>query len=113
MDQYYAMGQEGTSKQSLVESIEQLRSRRALLDVPTIVLAAGQAVMPEGWGTWPLEDMAALNKELQEDLVKRLPQGQLIIAENSGHYIQLQQPELVVEAILRVVSQVRSATLPQ
>jgi pimeloyl-ACP methyl ester carboxylesterase len=113
MDQFYAMGQEGTSKQSLLESGEQFRSRRALPNVPTIVLAAGKTVMPEGWGTWPLEDMAALNKELQQDLVSRTPQAQLIIAENSGHYIHMEQPELVVEAIRQVVSQVRSAKQPE
>jgi pimeloyl-ACP methyl ester carboxylesterase len=42
-------------------------------------------------------------RELQLDLVARAPGSSHIIAERSGHYIQLQQPELVVEAIRQVM----------
>jgi pimeloyl-ACP methyl ester carboxylesterase len=43
-------------------------------------------------------------RELQRDLAARASAGSHIIAEQSGHYIQLQQPELVVAAIRQVVS---------
>jgi pimeloyl-ACP methyl ester carboxylesterase len=38
-------------------------------------------------------------RELQEDLSKRSPRGQFRIAENSGHFIQLDEPEIVIKAI--------------
>ena len=38
-------------------------------------------------------------RELQEDLGKRSPKGQLRVAEKSGHFIQLDQPEIVIQAI--------------
>jgi pimeloyl-ACP methyl ester carboxylesterase len=41
--------------------------------------------------------------ELQEDLSKRSPRGELRVAEQSGHFIQIDQPELVVQAIRDVM----------
>jgi pimeloyl-ACP methyl ester carboxylesterase len=42
---------------------------------------------------------------LQEDLAKRSTHGQFRLAEKSGHFIQRDQPELVVQAIRDVISQ--------
>lgn len=41
----------------------------------------------------------------QEDLAGRSPHGQLRIAEKSGHFIQRDQPELVIQAIRDVIGQ--------
>jgi len=38
-------------------------------------------------------------REFQQDLAKRSPQGEFRIAETSGHWIQRDQPELVIQAI--------------
>lgn len=43
--------------------------------------------------------------ELQAELAKRSQKGKQIIAEKSGHYIQFDQPELVIESIRQVVEQ--------
>ena len=45
-------------------------------------------------------------RELQEDLAKRSTHGEFRLAEQSGHFIQVDQPELVIQAI-RDVSQKR------
>jgi len=42
---------------------------------------------------------ARIWRDLQEDLAARSPKGQLRIAEKSGHFIQLDQPEMVIQAI--------------
>jgi hypothetical protein len=42
---------------------------------------------------------------MQVDLSTRSKYGELRIAEKSGHYIQTQQPELVVKAIHDVLGQ--------
>jgi pimeloyl-ACP methyl ester carboxylesterase len=43
----------------------------------------------------------------QQTLASLSPQGQLIIATKSGHYIQLDQPDLVIHAIEQVLSKVK------
>jgi hypothetical protein len=43
--------------------------------------------------------------EMQENLAKRSPQGKLITATKSSHYIQKLQPELVISSIRTVLSQ--------
>ena len=46
-------------------------------------------------------------QSLQDDLARLLPGARHVIARRSGHYIQLAQPQLVVDAILRLVRVVR------
>jgi pimeloyl-ACP methyl ester carboxylesterase len=42
-------------------------------------------------------------RAFQEDLSERSPQGQLRVAEKSGHFIQRDQPNVVVQAIRDVI----------
>ena len=42
-------------------------------------------------------------QEMQADLAQLSPQGQLVVATESGHYIQLDQPQLVIDAIKQVL----------
>jgi pimeloyl-ACP methyl ester carboxylesterase len=44
---------------------------------------------------------------LQTELSALSPQGKLVVAEQSGHYIQLDQPRLVVDAIQEVLTTAR------
>jgi pimeloyl-ACP methyl ester carboxylesterase len=43
----------------------------------------------------------------QEQLATLVPDARYAVAAESAHYIQLQQPELVVDAVRRVVEAVR------
>jgi pimeloyl-ACP methyl ester carboxylesterase len=43
----------------------------------------------------------------QEQLAMLVPGGRFIVAEESAHYVQLQQPDLVITAIQQVVDAVR------
>lgn len=43
-------------------------------------------------------------KEFQEDLAKRSTHGEFRLAERSGHFIQRDQPELVIQAIRDIIS---------
>lgn len=47
------------------------------------------------------------SRQMQSELARLSPQGQLVVAKESGHYIQLDEPRIVIEAIERVVKQVR------
>ncbi len=47
---------------------------------------------------------------MQQELSQLSSRGTRTIAKNSGHYIQLDRPYVVVEAVRRVVEQVRGGT---
>ncbi len=70
----------------------------ALANIPVVIISRGQ---PESIPALPDKSAQALEAtwaSLQTDLVERLNARQ-IIAQGSGHSIQLSQPELVYEAI--------------
>jgi hypothetical protein len=48
-------------------------------------------------------------QQMQEELAHLSTRGTQMIARNSGHYIQLDRPEVVIEAVRKVVDQARQA----
>jgi pimeloyl-ACP methyl ester carboxylesterase len=46
-------------------------------------------------------------EKMQEELAQLSPRSARVIAKNSGHYIQLDRPDLVIEAVRNVVDQAR------
>jgi pimeloyl-ACP methyl ester carboxylesterase len=71
-------------------------------DKPLIVLEHGE--MPSAADSDPMAKQSeAVFHTLQQDLVSRSKYGRLREAKNSGHYIQRDQPELVVQAIKDVI----------
>jgi len=91
---------------------------RSLGDLPLIVLSAG---IPADEGYAQLgkvmrsiisrEIFAKVheaNQDMQQDLVSLSTQGKQVIATESGHLIQYDQPDLVIDAIRSMVEQLRS-----
>jgi pimeloyl-ACP methyl ester carboxylesterase len=64
-------------------------------DLPLIVLTARRNNDLSGWQTW------------QTELLQLSSDSQQLFAENSGHNIQVDEPEAAVAAIVRMVRQVR------
>lgn len=64
--------------------------------LPMAVIAAGQNV--DGLANW---------EEAQQAMSKLSSRGRYVLAEGSGHYVQLEQPQLVVEAVRQVVEAAR------
>ena len=97
--------------EALEESQELLRVARdgAFPDVPIVVIRhAAMSVPPElGIG----EDAVARYEELWRDLQGKLAalsrQGRLVVAEDAGHAIHHDRPDVVVDAIREVVEAVR------
>jgi pimeloyl-ACP methyl ester carboxylesterase len=87
-----------TAKQGfLVQPDDRLRWRTEL---PVIVLMHGKAIpLPAPTSASQSEAWESIWRELQEDLAKRSPLGQFRVAADSGHFIQIDQPELVIQAI--------------
>jgi pimeloyl-ACP methyl ester carboxylesterase len=101
---FFAAAAEETA--GLEQSFAEARSagRSTLGPFPVVVLSRGVSEpLP---GRSPAEGSAdeQIWRELQLDLAARAPGGTHLIAERSGHYIQLQQPELVVAAIRQVLT---------
>jgi pimeloyl-ACP methyl ester carboxylesterase len=78
--------------------------RSPLRPMPLVVLARGR---PDP-GVNPVEQ---LWRQLQQELAQLVPGGRLVIATESGHDIQHEQPELVLDAIRDVVLAVRAGDL--
>jgi len=84
---------------SILESAAQVRAAGPPPDVPVVVITAAKH-------DWPPE-LNTLWMGLQDDLVHRAPRGRQIVAQKSGHNVQFEQPEIVVEAIRSLVEEAR------
>jgi pimeloyl-ACP methyl ester carboxylesterase len=81
--------------------------RFPLRPMPLVVLAHGHPEpSPPGW---PVEAVERLWRQLQRELAQQVPGGRLVIATESGHDIQHEQPELVADAVRDVVHAVRAS----
>ncbi|HZU66017.1 MAG TPA: alpha/beta hydrolase [Ktedonobacteraceae bacterium] len=77
-------------------------------DFPLVVFSHGKPDMFEGMmSEREIEKAEESWRQMQAEMARLSPQGKLIIAENSGHIIHIEQPELVVEAIREVVEHIR------
>jgi len=76
---------------------EQADAVKSLGNLPLIVLTARQNTMP-GWQDW------------QSELLQLSSNSQHLFAENSGHTIQVDEPDAAVAAILKMVELVRQST---
>jgi pimeloyl-ACP methyl ester carboxylesterase len=70
-----------------------------------LVLTHGKILQhPAGW---PVEAVEKAWREGQEALANSTPQGRLIVAEQSGHFIHTDQPDLVIASIREVIEKAR------
>jgi len=85
---------------NIKKSFEEVRSVTSLASLPLIVLSQGSKdskMSDERFQQW---------SSLQLNLTKLSSKNQHIIAKNSGHFVQLDQPELVISAIQRLIESV-------
>lgn len=86
---------------------------QSLGDIPLIALMAGRNFASEG-GRPPgmsAEELSKFNAGwlgLQTELAHLSTRGKLEIVDQSGHYIHLEQPDRVIQAILEVLQDIRS-----
>jgi pimeloyl-ACP methyl ester carboxylesterase len=78
-------------------------------DIPLVVLSAAKMELPEGYGLTAedVADLQAVQAEMHAELAALSPQGEVVVAEESTHYIQFDQPELVIGAMREVVEATR------
>jgi pimeloyl-ACP methyl ester carboxylesterase len=93
---------------AIFESLAQVRAAHitSLGNIPLIVLYRGISDTPMPDMTPDAEKQWWF--ELQTELTALSPQGKLVLADRSGHHIQLDQPNLVIDAIEQVLTATHS-----
>lgn len=92
------------------ESDRQLSTTGSLGNIPLTVIRHG---IPDLFASMPVEQAEQAEtvwQELQKDLAKQSSNSQMLVAEKSGHGIQIDQPGLVVEAIRQMVETIRGVS---
>ncbi len=77
-------------------------------DIPLVVLSASRRIDRPGLSDDLNEKLHVVLTNLQRELAANSPQGTHITAENSGHGIQFDRPDLVLDAVRQVVEAVDS-----
>jgi pimeloyl-ACP methyl ester carboxylesterase len=68
------------------------------------VLMRGKPIAdPEYWSVW---------QATQREMASLSTRGRLLVAEHSGHTIQLEQPELVIAVVRQTLEQSRTSGQP-
>jgi pimeloyl-ACP methyl ester carboxylesterase len=88
-------------------SAAELRSRDRSLGVPLVVVSAGRPA-PLGRSRETRREARRLWNEMQEELARLSPSGIRMIANRSGHYVQRQEPAVVIDAVRRVLEAART-----
>ena len=90
-----------TEISSFEETAKQISSAPSFPDIPLVVVSAGKASL------FTSEEFWSMHQNNQRRLVALSPQGRQIIAKNSGHFVQFDEPEVVLQAIKDMLSAVR------
>jgi CubicO group peptidase (beta-lactamase class C family)/pimeloyl-ACP methyl ester carboxylesterase len=94
-----------------LDQMENVASAEPLRPMPLFVLTQGQPFDLSPWQPLPADFPEALNKAwhtAQDALATLAPNAKHKIATKSSHYIQAQEPRLVIDAIKQVVEAVRN-----
>ncbi|PYR88145.1 MAG: hypothetical protein DMF84_29630 [Acidobacteria bacterium] len=81
------------------QSASEVRSSRRKLTIPVLVITGGRGA-DENW------------RQLQRDQASLSERGCLMLAQESGHVVSIDQPEVVVDAIRTVVETARGHDVP-
>jgi hypothetical protein len=87
------------------ESGRELQAASAQPDIPLVVIMHGRRIFPEGTLGDQLEQQWL---ELQRELASRYKTSTFIIAKESAHNVLFDQPELVVEAVRKLLASLKS-----
>jgi CubicO group peptidase (beta-lactamase class C family)/pimeloyl-ACP methyl ester carboxylesterase len=94
-----------------LDQMEKAASAKPLGSIPLFVLTQGQPFDLSPWQPLPADFPGALDRAwhtAQDALGKLTPNAKHKIATKSSHYIQVQEPQLVIDAIKQVVEAVRN-----
>ena len=94
---------------NLKESLGQLKKAGGFLgNKPLIVIVAGKPEKDEGDSQKQNDEFFEIWKALQDDHVTKSTKGKLLIAKNSDHMVNRNQPSIVIEAVHEIVDNYKS-----
>jgi pimeloyl-ACP methyl ester carboxylesterase len=91
-----------------VPSAAQVRASGKLGALPLVVLTRGHSPLPSSFPAGVRARLEGVWQTLQTELAGLSTESEHMVARQSGHFIQLDQPALVVGAIQQVVTAVRA-----
>lgn len=91
--------------EALEQSFAEVRAAKitSFGDLPLVVISRGMSDPLPGFSEAEAQQYEQAWQVMQSELVALSTNSRQVIAEQSGHYIQLQQPQLVIEAVVQVV----------
>jgi pimeloyl-ACP methyl ester carboxylesterase len=78
-------------------------------EMPLIVIEHGRSITGEGLTKAHELEFETAMHSMQKDLASRSPKGELRTAKNSGHDIELEEPEVVTKAIREIWNKLEAA----
>ncbi|MBP93827.1 MAG: hypothetical protein CMC55_06900 [Flavobacteriaceae bacterium] len=99
----YVKGQSDTYEAEIMQDMYLNKEKYTLGNMPLIVISGGNKSIPEGDENWSSEQLVKHRDSLQKDLLNLSTNSKQIIAKKSGHYIQIDQPEIIVKQIRQLV----------
>ncbi len=103
---FHSMRESVAELKSISESAAQTAAAGSLGDMPLVVLSqdpdAPQYDLPEDL----VKPTNAAWQQMQKELAQLSTNSTQMVAKNSGHYIQLDRPDVVVDAVRKVADQV-------
>jgi pimeloyl-ACP methyl ester carboxylesterase len=94
---------------AISESAAQTATTGSLGDLPLVVLSHDPDTPQPDLHEDLVKPANDAWQQMQEELSQLSSRGKQVIAKNSGHYIQLDRPDLVIKAVRSVVDQAREA----
>ena len=85
----------------------QAQAMGSLGDIPLLVLTAGSQIKSAPPGNVEAARRQSLWEELHREIMQQSSNGQQILVKSSGHFVQREQPEVIVAAIRQMVEKVR------
>ena len=94
--------------EALIDTLEQVRRAGSLGDLPLVVITAtGPVWWPDMPGQVNQTRFRKMWLELQQELTKLSSASRQVFADQSSHFIQFDQPALVIDAIRQMVASTR------
>jgi pimeloyl-ACP methyl ester carboxylesterase len=95
---------------AMEESMTQVRQARRILNIPLVVVTRGRYDALQRLPQEVQDRIKSAWQGMQTDLVGLSPPGAQMVAAGSDHYVHLDQPDVVIDAIRKVVAEARLGT---
>ncbi|MEL7121088.1 MAG: alpha/beta hydrolase [Bacteroidota bacterium] len=103
----YVKGQSNTYEAEIFQEMYANYENYKIGTMPLIVISGKNKGLPKGDDNWSSEDLDKHRKQLQQDLLTLSTNSKHLIAKKSGHHIHIDEPNLLVKTIKKLVKKRR------